>query len=137
MPTAKPPADTPMWLTPGEPVVVIHTHFSGGRRHIRNVESVRIHRVATKSFTVTGSSYRFRIDNQRYNLGGFNRSILTVLPADSAEARLADQTVNNRDRFVVARTAFESWTRDRTRTNRLAAIAALEAVQDDSGMDQS
>lgn len=112
------------WITPGAEVV---TYSTGSNRDVRRQA---IEKVAKRSFTVTDGS-RFPIDSlQRHEGGTWGRSV-HVVPADS-ETALEELAGAVRRRLMDdASRAVDEWVRNRTRENRLAAIVALQAIDDD------
>lgn len=120
----------PEWLVPGAEVVV----FTAGSPIPRNAKRTTIHRVAAQSFTVDGSDVRFKLTTQEYHqrsgAWGFGWT-RRVVPANSIEGR-RELAVESEYRLeCAARDACETWTRERTRENRLAAIAALQAIDEE------
>lgn len=123
-------ADT-NWITPGAEVLV---YTSLGRNESTHPVKTTIKRVAAKSFSVTAENEpRFDLEDQRSPQQGrssWSGHYRRVVPIDSDEAReviAAENRLRIRNR---ARKAVDAWIKDRTRDSRLAAIAALEAVED-------
>ena len=116
------------WIKPGTPVVIY-------RKNRRPSEAVlhktSIKRVAGKSFTVEWQDIRFnteRLESPRFG-GSFGWSY-GVTPAGSELARdllAADQVLRV---AAHARSAVDRWKKTRTREDRLAAIDALQAIEE-------
>lgn len=119
----------PEWLKPGSEVVVITSH-PGAAKQTARLTTVRT--VAAKSFTVTGFDCRFNLARLAGRTGGDWGSSHEVVPPASEQAHRALIAQRNRNLVNRARIAVEKWLRDGTRDRRLAAIAALEAVEGDS-----
>jgi hypothetical protein len=108
--------DAPEWLVPGAPVVVYNR---GGTSTPGNPTKTKVNKVATKSFTVEGSTERFQIRRSR-----------VVAPLDSDEARHELSEARKRKLARLAQHACEQWMRSPGEGNRIAAIEALQAVED-------
>lgn len=126
------PDTTTDWIKPGAAVVLYDT---AARRDSRDVVQTTIKRVAGKSFTVDDrrGEIRFPIDRLRVRQGGgMLASSWTrhVVPAGSDTARevLAEAAMQRAEN--AARNAVDAWERDRSRENRHAAIAALQALDE-------
>lgn len=122
------------WIKPGAQVVIWRDRHGG--RAILGATTVK--RVATRSFTVDDfnnhntDEWRFSLDTwstkdfgstwHRYRLVASHPEdpFLDVLREKERKTHLGR----------VALVAAEDWVKDRTRENRLAAIAALQAVED-------
>ena len=117
------------WIKPGTEVVLYNT---GGSGTSRNVRRTTIKKVAAKSFTVSAEDVRFPVDRLSVSQGGSWGWTRHVTPADSENARelLAEAARQAADRR--ARSAVDDWVRSRTKANRLAAIAALQAIEGDA-----
>ncbi len=115
------------WIKPGAEVVV----YSLGTATAHPVaRRDRIARVATKSFTTeTGDRYQITRAHRRVGDAAWGYTEY-VVPVDSetGQAELAKQGA--RDLMDAAQAAVYQWQRYRTREARLAAIAALQAVED-------
>lgn len=115
------------WIQPGVEVVV----YNNSRLN-PTARRDRVAKVATKSFTTEKGhkGERFPLDRPERRIGGTWGHQEYVVAADSATGRaeLAKQAARNR--MQRARNAVAGWERNRTRENRLAAIAALQAVDD-------
>lgn len=120
------------WITPGAKVVV---YTEGGISRDENPTVTTIAKVAKKSFTVSKDvEPRFSVDRQESALqGGTWGWRRKVVPFDSDEARQMLKREQDRRRIYRARAAVEKWERMRSRENRLAAIAALQAIEVDEG----
>lgn len=122
-------AQKPTWLVPGAKVVVFNDTLPG---YSRSVRVSTVNKVATKSFTVDGEQVRFSIGQQKHRTGSsWTSSARCVVPFDSDAARTELANARARDLTYAARDAVEKWERNRTRENRLAAIAALQAIETD------
>lgn len=122
--TTRPAPVAPDWLVPGAKVVV-HSSYGGTQRASR----AEVAKVAVHSFTVTGSPIRFRIDDQKH-YDDTTRRLTQVVPEDSPEGQKLLAASRRRMKTKRARDACQEWAREGTRETRLAAIAALQAVED-------
>ena len=120
----------PNWLKPGAEVIVWSDYHD---RKYENVKHLHVLRVAGKSFTVDDEfEPRFPIDSFKVYTGTtWNSYYRRVMPADSDQAREIEWTVEQRRRMSAAREAVEKWEHSRTQENRLAAVAALQAIEVD------
>ena len=123
-------AERPDWLKPGAEVVVWSDYHGDRYRHVKHL---RVQRVAGKSFTVDDDREpRFPIDGREARMGTtWNTYYRRVAPADSDQAREIEWMNAQRDKMSRARSAVAAWEHKRTRETRLAAIAALQAVEVD------
>lgn len=116
------------WIVAGAEVFV---YSVGGMSGLTNSRRTRIKKVATKSFSVEADNEpRFSVDRQEAREGGEWGWTRRVVPIDSATARevlAQEHTLRVLNR---ARNAVDTWRRSVNRTNRLAAITALQAVED-------
>lgn len=124
------PADTeaPDWIAPGTPALVI----AGRERCL--VTEVSIAKVYKRYFTVSGPPYsdkRFRLDRQTTPSGDSWTPDPVVVPLGSPRAERALAAARRRAMVADAVSACDAWMRSKTRTNRLAAIHALQAVEDE------
>ncbi|MEV8610249.1 hypothetical protein AB0383_20380 [Amycolatopsis sp. NPDC051373] len=121
--------ETPDWIKPGTPVVV---YVESHRNEDPQPRTTTIAKVAKLSFTVEGfTNARFKIADQRSRQGStWSFWHYVAVPADSDEASKVKQTTARLKTGYRARDAVDAWRRDRTRENRLAAIAALQAVEE-------
>jgi hypothetical protein len=116
------------WIRTGVPVIVYTKNRQLSEARPRKTT---IKRVAGKSFTVEWQNLRFnteRLDTPRSG-GSFGWSY-SVTPVGSELARdllAADQVLQA---IAHARTAVDRWTKTRSREDRLAAIAALQAIEE-------
>ena len=116
------------WIKPGTSVVIYRKNrqLSDAYPHKTTVK-----RVANKSFTVDWQDIRFnteKLESPRFG-GSFGWSY-SVTPVDSELARdllAADQVLRV---AAHARTAVDRWTKTRSREDRLAAIEALQAIEE-------
>lgn len=116
------------WIVPGAAVVL---YSSGGPSRNYNPTHSRIKKVATKSFSVEDDREpRFDLRSQTARQGGSWGWTRHCVPADSPEAAKVLAAVDRGRKANRARGAVDEWIRVRSRDARLAAIAALEAVQD-------
>ncbi len=115
------------WIVPGAEVVV----FSNDHRYPR-ARRDRIEKIAKKSFTVEDGQpgERYQLKDACRRTGGAFGYTEEVVPADSEAGQTALTDPIRRNKVGRARNAVTAWERDRTRENRLAAIAALQAVED-------
>lgn len=122
-------AESTDWITPGAEVLVYTDAMPG---YSRNVRFSTIAKVAKKSFTVEGENVRFSMDQQEHRpRSSWTASTRRVVPRDSDKAHAEVSAARARGLTLKARAAVEKWERRRTRENRLAAIAALQAVEQD------
>lgn len=118
-------AERPEWLVPGAEVVVVHGHYG------ENVNTTTINTIAKRSFTVSGSDRRFSIDRQEHRPRDVWSSTWHVYPVESDEGQEFLAAKHQRRIEREARNACDRWMRNRTRENRLAAIAALQAIDEE------
>jgi hypothetical protein len=123
--TARPLPVKPDWLVPGHEVIT-----NGGTFQSR-ITRTNVDKVASHTFTLVGSHLRFRIKDLSYHEPGTWGRIIRVLPAESPEARKLIEEDRRRKLVLRAQKAVEDWSKRGTRELRLAAIAALQAVEDD------
>lgn len=117
------------WIKPGAEIVVYSRGYSGDSHPRRTTVKTR----ATRSFTVEGIPDRFRLDTMETKTTGTwtsARSWVAIAP-DSVKAVAMFEAQRKQSLVFGAQVAMDKWERDRTRENRLAAIAALQAVEDD------
>lgn len=121
-------AQRPDWLKPGAEVVV---WTDGYGRRVLHVTRATVAKVAQKSFTVEGVTDRFDIRTMTAKGGGAWDRGRSVAPADSDQAKAVLESARHQRLTYKARAAVEAWEKKRTRETRLAAIAALQAVEVD------
>ncbi len=129
--TAREIPDRPAWLISGEDVLCYNV---GGTTTNTNSRATRIARVASQSFTVAAEQEpRFRIGNRYCEVrqGGTWGWTRRVVPLDSVEAGEVLTAEDAQRRENRARAAVDDWVRKRNREARLAAIAALQAIDND------
>jgi hypothetical protein len=119
------------WIKPGAEVVVYQsTDGPHGSRYLRKST---VARVAKTSFSVDGIDGRFRLDTlSTKEFGGTTGSwwrYVAVSP-DSNAARQVIAKHNHLARQNRAEDAVVRWRRNKTEEHRLAAIAALEALEE-------
>jgi hypothetical protein len=119
----------PDWLKPGAKVV---TWSDGrGKSGPQHVRTSQVLKVATKTFTVDGEDTRYDIrtlsavSSDAWTPGRWCR------PLDADEARAVLDTARRKATVRRAVAAVDRWQETRTRKDRLAAIAALRAVEVD------
>lgn len=118
--------ERPDWLKPGAEVVIWTDDY--GRRAI-GVTRTKVAKVAQKSFTVEATTERFDIRSMASKgVGAWDRGRF-VAPAGSEKAKAVLEEVRHQQLTSRARTAVDTWNKQRTRWSRLAAIAALQAVE--------
>jgi len=119
----------PDWLKPGAEVV---TWSDGrGRSGPQHVRTSRVLKVAVKTFTVEGEDNRFSITTLSATGGDAWTPGRWCRPLDDDEARTVLDTDRRKATVRRALAAVDTWEKTRTRKNRLAAIAALRAVEMD------
>jgi hypothetical protein len=124
------PTNTPDWVQP-DAEVLLYTVDQYGSRHL---VKTTIKRVNTGSFTVSAQQEpRFRLPQCRADTDdSWHRWTRYCVPFDSDAARRELDALRKRKLVVAARYAVEVWLKNKTRDNRLAAIAALQAVEDEA-----
>lgn len=122
---------SPDWIRAGAEVVV---YCKGGDRTPPTPRRATIDRVSTKSFRLEGMDDRINIDTQESKRFGSAWTGWTyrVVPIDSDEARTVLAKERSLEADHRARAAVEKWRSDRTRGNRLAAITALQSIDDNA-----
>lgn len=120
--------ERPDWLKPGAEVVIWTDDY--GLRVI-GVTRTKVATVAQKSFTVEGTSDRFDVRTMKSKTSGAWDRVRFLSPVGSEKAKAVLEEARHRKLTSRARTAVETWNTRRTRENRLAAIAALQAVEVD------
>lgn len=120
--------DRPEWLIPGAKVIV---HRTG--TYASHIKTTSIAKIETKSFTVEGSPFRYQIRTLDRHEPGAWGAREQVIPVDSDEAR---KLLSDDHRRKLVRKAQSACDRYRclsvdNREIRLAAIAALQAVEDE------
>lgn len=113
------------WIVPGAKVVV-HSHGTAARPAWARADHVA--RVATKSFTLDSTEGRFSLDRRVRMGGGSWDPAVHVAPFDSDEGRraIADEERRQRQRKAVG--AVDAWRKSQSRADRMAAVAALQAI---------
>lgn len=119
----------PDWIYPGAPVVV---YIDNHRRDDPEPRDTVVDRVAKLSFTVKAlPRERFKLADQHSKQGsGWSNWSYVAVPPDSEKAAAVKAAHDRIRRDYRAWSAVDAWRRDRNRHNRLAAIAALQAVED-------
>ena len=121
-------ADT-SWITKGAEVVT-YRHSRTDDYSYEGVRVAPIERVSAKSFTVNGD--RYDLDRQSYTPPGRWPHVTYCVPVGSDKGREIVAEARHRKGVHLAEAAVEKWRRERTRENRLAAIAALQAIDEPS-----
>jgi hypothetical protein len=125
--TTNPAPVAPSWLVPGVEVLVIRGHRED------SVTWTRVARIRGWYFTVEHPScedLRFSLDSQEHRSRYMWGSSIRAIQFDSDEARKLWEADRRHRLISCARDACVTWTRYQNRDNRLAAIEALEAVED-------
>jgi hypothetical protein len=118
----------PPWVEVGAKVVL---YSIGGGNQPRDVKVTTIKSVATKSFAVNAKNEpRFNLASCKTYVGGPWGHTRCVVAYDSDTGRRELEAARKRRLVYEASVAVGAWRRDGTRENRLAAIAALQAVED-------
>jgi len=117
------------WIKPGTLVVIYRKHRS--LSEAMPIET-SIKRVAGKSFTVDWQDIRFnteRLESPRFggSFGGWSYSVTPVDSELACDLLAADQVLRV---AAHARSAVDQWTKTRSREDRLAAIDALQASEE-------
>jgi hypothetical protein len=120
----------PEWLIPGAKVVAYTT---GGAGTMRRTVVTTVDKVTSKTFTIVGDPGRFRIDRMSYETerGSVWSRTRHVVPLNSPEGQAEVVAENQRRAARRAEAACQKWRQDPTRDNRVAAIAALQAIQNE------
>lgn len=121
--------EKPDWVKPGVKVLV---YSSAGKRSA-NLVRTTIARVAAKSFTVAAEREpRFKLPCCSAQQGD-TWSLWTryVVPWDSDTARKELRKYAEREQLHTAQDALNAWLKNHTYENKIAAIAALQAVTND------
>lgn len=117
--------ERPDWLVPGAEVAAIRTSLRGEQF----ITKARIKKIATKTFSIEGSTTRFRISDQTYQeRDSWSGATVKIVPLDSEEAQEAFNWARYRRLGNLAAHAVEAWRRERSEQNRVAAIEALQAL---------
>jgi hypothetical protein len=125
--TAMTEPTAPEWLLPGAEVIVWHNYAS---RDIVEVVTSKIETVGKRYFSVAGRPERFSIRTLSH--GGRDYGITRhVLPKDSDEGRRILKRAAQLRTVRYAEGKVKEWLRLPTPSSRKAAIAALQAVDDD------
>lgn len=116
------------WITEGAEVVVYRDAMDGARDPV----TTTVAKVAAKSFTLDGIDQRISLDGLSSKVVGMQYSgyRYRVIPCDSDKAAALYAAEARQAAMGQARMAVDKWQRARTRANRLAAIEALQAVED-------
>lgn len=119
------------WIAPGAEVLI----YSRAARDVGLLcpRHTTIAKVAKASFTVSlEDEPRIKFDTQESarQVDTWHGYYRRVVPLGSNEARLVTDRYNRHVRLQAAKSAVDKWQRNPTRESRLAAIVALEAVED-------
>jgi hypothetical protein len=128
--TTTPAPERPDWIVPGADVLVV----KGFRE--QTIARTKIAKVYKRYFTVElnwCATDRFDLERQEHRSPGMWTSDVHVYPIDSDKARELIDQARRRRLVSKAREACDRWSRATAgvRELRLAAIAALQAVEDD------
>jgi hypothetical protein len=123
--------DVPSWLVKGAEVLAYTETYSDGR--YRHPVITKIKKISTRSFTLEAE------DEPRYSLidcsctqrDSWSAGTRYVVPLTSDQARYEIRREKERSQMKLTRYAVEVWRRSPTGENRLAAIAALQAIEND------
>lgn len=120
-------SEKPDWIETGTKVLC----YTVGR--VDSLRVTEIAKVASKSFVLTATEEgRFRIaKNPSRHEGGTWGWSRCVIPLDSDEARKKIRMSKMKSLRTAANYACRAYIQDATTDNRLAAIAALQAVEED------
>jgi len=118
----------PDWLKPGAEVMIWTNNPTRGAMI---VISSRVLKVWKKTFSVEHHTDKFEIRTMRSRTGSAWDPGYCCAPADSDQAREILEKARQERLTRTARTAVARWDAMPTRKNRLAAIAALRAVETD------
>jgi hypothetical protein len=119
--------ERPDWLVEGAEVLAYSDNRTSDSHHL---VKTTVKKIATRSFTLEADnepryslpscSYQAREGNHRY-----------VVPLDSDRARVEIRRERELRQIARARDAVDTWVLTRTADNRLAAIAALQGIEND------
>jgi hypothetical protein len=129
MVTTRPAPVAPEWLVPGVEVLVVRGHWD------ERVTKTTVAKVHKRYFTVDYRMFadcRFSLDRQEHRGPGMWGVTRKVIPLDGDEARSLIDADRRRRLEDQARKACEQWIVSRKRDDRLAAVAALQAVEDET-----
>lgn len=119
----------PEWVKPGTRVVCFST---GGAGVDPVARTATITKVGKMWFSVDHPAEpRYLIDRQRANIGGTWGETRYAVPADSDTGRRQLDAQRRRNSAARAAKAVRSWLMLQNRRTREAAIAALQAVEDE------
>lgn len=116
----------PNWLKPGAEVVIWSDDYG---RVVRGVTTTTVTKVWPKTFAVEDHADKFEITGMRSKPKGTWARPTFCAPVDSDEARAVMAKLRHQNLMWDARRTVDAWNKQRTRENRLAAIAALQAVE--------
>lgn len=120
--------ERPDWLKLGAEVVIwTDTHGDD----VRGVTTTTVTKVWMKTFAVEDHADKFEIDGMRSKPKGTWTRGYFCAPAGGDEAKEVLEKLRRQNLTWTARLAVEAWEKKRTRETRLAAIAALQAVEVD------
>lgn len=121
--------EKPDWLVEGAKVLA---YSMGGATTPESPRVTAVKKIATASFTLEHAQEpRFRLQSLTAHVGGTWGHTRTVVSLESDAAREVIQREKDRRRMVAARNAVDKWQMKRTHETRLAAIAALQAIEQD------
>lgn len=118
----------PDWLKPGAEVLIWSDDYG---RDVRGVTTTTVTKVWAKTFLVDDHADKFEIEGLKSRPKGTWARPTLCAPVDSDRARTVLEKLRHQNLMWDARMAVEAWGKQRTRENRLAAIAALQAIEVD------
>ena len=118
----------PDWLKPGAEVVTWTDDYG---RDVRGVTTTTVTKVWAKTFAVEGYDDKFEIDRMLSKPKGTWARPTFCAPVGSDRAQAVMEKFRHQNLLWDARMAVEAWDKQRTHENRLAAIAALQAIEVD------
>lgn len=121
--------EKPEWLTEGAKVLAYSV--SSGLTH-SYPKVVTVKKISTESFSVDDDSEpRFSLRTLDARVGGTWGHTRRIVSITSAEAKREIQRERDNRRTAYARSAVNEWQKKCTKEARLAAIAALQAIEKD------
>jgi hypothetical protein len=121
--------EVPSWLVEGAEVLAYSPYSSGTHRPA----ITKIKKISTKSFTLDAEGEpRYSLADQSHvSREAWSSNVRNVVPLDSDQARVEIRREKELRRVKKADSAVDEWRRKHTWESRLAAIAALQAIEND------
>ncbi len=124
-------APRPDWIAPGRNVIVVST---GGASTPSSARVTYIDKVNAKTFRIAGEAVLFPLDRavteyaDSQRIGGTWGHTRRAYPLDSPQGQAEYASMRERKAQRKADAAYEAWRKDRSESNRRAAVEALEAL---------